>query len=106
MLTAPDTLRIVAQLSVACLAIGAVGSRICFARAEYFPRSAVARRAIEREAETRSHFALPDELLSERGLLLRRRGRRFQKLSIAAFVVLAILYLETHDLRVHLVTHQ
>lgn len=71
----------------------AAGAIICHLLANASPRSEVARRLIEHEREVlsgRPAFYEPEDgMLSEHGLALRARARKFGR---AGFVVLALIF--------------
>jgi hypothetical protein len=77
----------------------AIAAAVCLFLAERSPRSEIARRLIEheREMEDPRHYAPATELLSERGQLLRRRGRRLSV--FAGIAMLALFVLATRAAR-------
>lgn len=86
------TERTVSLILFAGFAFCGAGAGICHLLASHSPRSQVALRLMEHEGETLSGnpmlYEPDDELLSERGLVLRARARKFGR---AAFGWLALI---------------
>ena len=86
----PDVLRAAVSIALFVVLLGStLGAIVCFIRAERQPRSESARRLMEQEREARDPepYSPDDDLLSEKGIALRRRGRMLVAVAVLAFGV-------------------